>query len=49
MVDGELSSDPNSISTCISNFYKQLYSENEDQRPVIDEVKFSTISKKEVV
>ena len=47
LVDGGLSSDPNSISACISQFYKQLYSENEGQRPMLDGVEFSTISKEE--
>ena len=42
-MDGELTLDPNSISACISQFYKQLYSENEGQRPMLDEVAFSTI------
>uniref|UniRef100_A0A7N2R4R9 ABC transporter C family member 13 n=1 Tax=Quercus lobata TaxID=97700 RepID=A0A7N2R4R9_QUELO len=35
------------IKACISQFYKQLYSENEDQRPMLDGVEFSTISKEE--
>ena len=47
LVEGELTSDPNSISTCISHFYKQLYSENEGQRPVLDEVEFSMIFEEE--
>ena len=47
LVDGELTSDPNSISACISHFYKQLYSENEGQRPMLDEVDFSMISEEE--
>ena len=47
-MEGELTSDPNSIAACISHFYKQLYSENEGQRPVLDEVEFSMISEEEV-
>ena len=47
-MEGELTSDPNSISTCISHFYKQLYSENEGQRPVLDEVEFSMIFEEDV-
>ena len=47
MVEGELTSDPNSIAACISHFYKQLYSENEGQRPVLDGVDFSMISEEE--
>ena len=46
-MEGELTSDPNSISACISHFYKQLYSENEGVRPVLDEVDFSMISEVE--
>ena len=33
-VDGELTSNPSSITACISLFYKQLYSKNEGQRLV---------------
>ena len=47
LVEGELTSDPNSIAACISHFYKQLYSKNEGQRPVLDEVEFSMISEEE--
>ena len=43
MVDGELTSNSSSIATCISLFYKQLYSENEEQRPLLDEVEFYRI------
>ena len=46
-MEGELTSDPNSILACISHFYKQLYLENEGQRPVLDEVDFSMISEEE--
>ena len=49
LVDGELSSDPNSIVACISHFYKQLYSENEGQRLVLDEGEFSRIFEEEAV
>ena len=31
MVDGVLSSDPEDIAECISQFYRQLYAENVDQ------------------
>ena len=47
LVEGDLTSDPNSISACISHFYKQLYSENEGQRLVLDEVDFSMIFEEE--
>ena len=47
LVEGELTSDPNSISACISHFYKQLYLENKGVRPVLDEVDFSMISEVE--
>ena len=47
-MEGELTSDPNSISACISHFYKQLYTENEGQRPVLDEVEFSMIFEEDV-
>ena len=44
VVEGELTSNPSSIAACISLFYKQLYTENEGQRPLLDEVEFSRIS-----
>ena len=47
-VDGELTSNLNSIAACISLFYKQLYSETEGQRPFLDEVEFSRIFREEV-
>ena len=47
MVDGELTSNSSSIATCISLFYKQLYVENERQRPILDEVEFSKISRED--
>ena len=43
MVKGELTSNPSTIVACISLFYKQLYSENEEQRPLLDEVEFYRI------
>ena len=43
MVKGELTSNPSTIAACISLFYKQLYSENEEQRPLLDEVEFYRI------
>ena len=45
---GELTLDPNSISACISHFYKQLYTKNEGQRLVLDEVEFSMIFEEDV-
>ena len=42
-VDGELTSNPSSITACISLFYNQLYSKNEGQRPILGEVEFSRI------
>lgn len=47
LVDGKLTSNTSSIAACISYFYKQLYSEYEDQKPVLDEVEFSRISEEE--
>ena len=44
MVDEELSTDPGIIEGCTTHFYRQLYSENEVQRPLLDEVGFSRIS-----
>ena len=44
VVEGELTSNPSSIAACISLFYKQSYSKNEGQRPLLDEVEFSRIS-----
>ena len=43
MVKGELTSNPSTIAAYISIFYKQLYSENEEQRPLLDEVEFYRI------
>ena len=47
-MEGELTLDPNSISACISHFYKQLYTKNEGQRLVLDEVEFSMIFEEDV-
>ena len=47
MVDGELSTDQGIIEGCISHFYRQLYSENEVHRPLLDEIVFSSISEKD--
>ncbi|XP_075658607.1 uncharacterized protein LOC142628380 [Castanea sativa] len=47
MVDGELSTDQGIIEGSISLFYRQLYSENEVHRPLLDEVVFSSISREE--
>ncbi|XP_050259852.1 uncharacterized protein LOC126704907 [Quercus robur] len=38
MVDGELATDQGIIEWCISHFYRQLYTENEVHRPLLDEV-----------
>ena len=43
VVNGELTSNPSTIAAYISLFYKQLYSENEEQRPLLDEVEFYRI------
>mgnify|MGYP006900081698 CR=1 FL=1 len=43
-MDGELSSDPKVIEECIIRFYRQLYSEDVVNRPVLDDVEFSRIS-----
>ena len=42
-MDGELSSDPKDIAEGISSFYRQLYSENVVDRPVLDDMIFSRI------
>ena len=47
MVKGELTPNSSSIAACIFLFYKQLYSKNEGQRPVLDEVEFSRISEED--
>ena len=44
MVDGELSSDPKVIEECIFCLYKQLYSEDVVNRPVLDDMEISRIS-----
>ena len=49
MVDGELSSDPEVIAECISRFYRQLYSEDVVNRPVLDDVEFSRISEEDAI
>ena len=49
MVDGELSSDPEAIAGCISDFYRQLYAETMAHRPLLDDVEFSCISKEDVL
>ena len=43
IVDEELSTDQGIIEGCITHFYRQLYSENEVHRPLLDEVVFSSI------
>ena len=44
MVDGVLSSNPKDIAKCISHFYRQLYYENVNHRPVLNDVEFLRIS-----
>nr|XP_023915883.1 uncharacterized protein LOC112027445 [Quercus suber] len=44
MVDGVLSSDPAAIADYISQFYRQLYSEDVAHRPILGDVDFSSIS-----
>ena len=39
-----LSSDPAAIADCISQFHRQLYSEDVAHRPILDDVDFSSIS-----
>ena len=46
-MDGELSMDWGIIKGCITHFYRQLYSENEVHRPLLDEVVFSSISEED--
>ena len=46
-MDGELSTDQGIIEGCISNFHRQLYSETEVHRPILDEVVFSSISEED--
>ena len=40
MVDGELSMDQGFIEGCITQFFRQLYSENVVHHPILDEVVF---------
>ena len=42
-MNGVLSSDPATITYCISQFYRQLYLEDVAHRPVLDDVEFSSI------
>ena len=49
VVDGELSSDQEAIVGCISHFYRQLYAEIMAYRPLLDDVEFSCISKKDAL
>ena len=44
MVNGVLSSNLTAITNCISQFYRQLYLEDVAYSPVLDDVKFSSIS-----
>ena len=48
-MDGELSSDPEDIAEGISCFYRQLYSKNVVDRPVLDDMEFSRISEEDVL
>ena len=47
-MDEELSSDLNVIAEFISHFYRQLYSEDVVNRPVLD-VEFSRISEEDAI
>ena len=38
-----LSSDPATVADCISQFHRQLYSEDVAHRPILDDVGFSSI------
>ena len=49
MVDAKLSSDPKDIVKGISRFYRQLYSENVVDRPVLDDVDISRISEEDAL
>ena len=48
-MDGELSSVPEIIAECISFFYRQLYSEDVVNRPVLDDVEFSRIFEEDAI
>ena len=47
MVDGEISTDQGLIERCITQFYRQLYLENEVHRPLLDDIAFSRISEED--
>ncbi|KAK4607051.1 hypothetical protein RGQ29_001035 [Quercus rubra] len=47
MVVGELSTDQGIIEGCITQFFRQLYSEKVVHRPILDEVAFSSISEED--
>jgi len=49
MVDAKLSSDPKDIVKGISRFYRQIYSENVVDRPVLDDVDISRISEEDAL
>ena len=46
-MDGELATDQRIIEGCITHFYRQLFTENEVHRPLLDEVFFSKISEED--
>ena len=48
-MDGELSSDPKAIASCISHFYRQLYAETVAHRPLLDDLEFSCISEEDAL
>ena len=48
-MDEELSLDPEDIAEGISRFYRQLYSENVVDRPVLDDMEFSKISEEDAL
>jgi hypothetical protein len=44
MINGEMSSDKEAISTSITQFYRDLYLEGVSRRPLLDGLEFSMIS-----
>ena len=48
-MDEELSLDPEDIAKGISRFYRQLYSENVVDKPVLDDMEFFRISEEDAL
>ena len=44
MINGELSSKPDAMSNCITQFYKNLYAEVDCHQPLLDGLGFSRLS-----